>query len=60
MTAAAWAMAVGSFTAFLVALQVGPSCASTVGVVIAVPFLASWGWLAYEHERRRFRDRGRL
>lgn len=57
MTAVAWVFAVGSFVAYLIALRVGPSCASSVGLVVAVPFLVSWGWLAYQYERREIRNR---
>ena len=57
MTALAWVGAIGSFLAFLVALQIGPSCATATGIVVAVPFLVSWGWLAYTYERREIQNR---
>lgn len=51
VTRVAWVLAVGSFLTFLVALQVGPSCANSAVGPCAAVFFVSWLWLAYRHDR---------
>lgn len=52
MDAAAWVVAVLSFAAYAVALQVGPSCADNVGPWSAGAFFAAFVWLALVHDRK--------
>lgn len=51
----AWALAVASFIGYLIALQIGPSCASTVGPWAAGTFTVSFLWVAYLQEQKRGR-----
>lgn len=52
MTVLAWVLAGVSLVAFLIALHVGESCASSVGPYCAGLFFASWLWLVYRYDRR--------
>lgn len=53
MTGLAWASATGFLVAFLVALNVGQSCATQVGPYLAAAFFVSCLYLAYHYERRQ-------
>lgn len=56
ITVLAWVVAGCSFVALLIALQIGPSCASSVGPFCGAAFFASGCWLAFSYDRK---DRGR-
>lgn len=52
MTVVAWVVAAAAFIAYAVALQVGPSCANTLGPWTAGAFFPAALWLAYQYDKR--------
>jgi hypothetical protein len=49
----AWGTLACSFVVYLVALQVGPACASAVGPWSWAVFVGSFFWVAYLQERKK-------
>ena len=54
-TVALWIVAVSSFVAFFVAVQIGPTCAASVGPWAITAFLASVLTLAGMHDLDRWK-----
>jgi hypothetical protein len=57
VTVALWIVAVCSFVGFFVAVQIGPSCAASVGPWAIVAFLASVLTLAGMHDLDRWKNK---